>query len=287
MFKRCKMVSAFVRLEPSGAFGALNHGSCSQRQSDTGEPRSLGMSVLLLPWRIFRVLVDATFMTELPVLICRMYALSNGFVTSPTCQKEGSPGARFACQLDRSLAVATVASAVLLSLRATLSLASGSWRQHRAALEVGSWRKLLALLMDALIWTALPVFVACVVHVDQGSSIRVCSGCHPHAAQLAATAAGVVMGLRLLSWLVMRAPMQCAALVLLAALGDEMLVRVQLRRAEAQLQLALHAMLSPEVRLSECLSNRHCMQCSRRRCVCLSASPIGVACNALADPFDL
>ena len=76
---------------------------------------------------------------------------------------------------DRSLAVATVASAVLLSLRATLSLASGSWRQHRAALEVGSWRKLLALLMDALIWTALPVFVACVVHVDQGSSIRVCS----------------------------------------------------------------------------------------------------------------
>ena len=259
VFKRAKMVGGdFVRLVPSGAFGTLNHGTCSQRHSDTGEPRSLGMSVLLLPWRIFRVLVDATVMTELPVLICRMYALSNGFVTSPTCQKEGSPGARFACQLDRSLAVATVASAVLLSLHATLSLASGRWRQHRAALEVGSWRNLLTLLVDALVWTALPVFVACVLAdpVSSISSIRVCSGCHRHAAQLAATAAGVVIGLKLLSWLVMRAPMQCAAIVLLAALGDEMLVRVQLRRADAQLQLALHAMLSPEVPIclaSDCL----------------------------------
>lgn len=246
LFKREKMDrGAFVRLVPSGAFGTLNHGTCSQSHSDTGEPRSLGMSVLLLPWRIFRVLVDATVMTELPVLICRMYALSNGFVTSPTCQKEGSPGARFACQLDRSLAVATVASAVLLSLRATLSLASGRW-QHRAALEVGSRRNLLTLLADALIWTALPVFVACVL-ADPGSSIRVCSGCHRHAAQLAATAAGVVIGLKLLSWLVMRAPMQCASIVLLAVLGDEMLVRVQLRRADAHLKLALHEMLSPEV----------------------------------------
>ena len=74
-FKRAKMVGGdFVRLVPSGAFGTLNHGTCSQRHSDTGEPRSLGMSVLLLPWRIFRVLVDAfvAFLHTAPGEVCSL-----------------------------------------------------------------------------------------------------------------------------------------------------------------------------------------------------------------------
>ena len=221
------------------------------------------LSVLYIPVQLCGIVMDACIWTVIPATIARLYATSIGIVAS---RLDGcgnyirDEGDAWQCRLEFARVFACICGVLLSSVYAAQFFVTGAWRDRgprrmwRLSVDGLPGLELLLLVLNSLLWTALPVFAACVLQdcrtLVQEGRLTLCEHCNMEAAGLAVATAAIVLSLhvgwRLLCHLLTRHPRSTIGLVTLLSVLDEAVVKLQLGRAARELRYARRAVFAPE-----------------------------------------